>query len=219
MESPREIDSGSVAVWRHPSERVPDSEGAADRDDSPEEVSRLLSAWNAGDGSALDDLMPLLLNDLRRLAGSYLRRERLGHTLQPTALVNELYLKLADHQRLRWHGRAHFLSVAARLMRRILVDYARERRACKRGGQVQKVSLDEAHDIPLDSAVELLEVDEALSRLATLDPRQAQVVELRFYGGLTLPEIAEALGLHPATVSRDWRSARAWLLCSLRADA
>ena len=182
---------------------------------SEPDVTGLLLDWSDGDSTALDRLMPFLIADLRRQAAAYMRRERRGHTLQPTALVNEVYLRLVDQKRTRWKDRAHFFAVAAQLMRRILVDHARGRGRRKRGGDAQRVSLDEARDVALVRDVDVLALDQALDELARLDARQARVVELRFFGGLSLAEIAEVHGVHPITVSRDWRNARAWLLCHL----
>lgn len=161
---------------------------------SPQEVTQLLAAWSNGDQAALDELMPLVYAELRRLARRYMNRESPGHTLQTTALVNEAYLRLVDAREVRWQNRAHFFAVAAQMMRRILVDFARSRQNLKRGGDVQQVSL-----------------DEALSTLAALDPRQAQVVELRFFGGLSNEETAEVLKVSVGTVRRDWSLAQAWL--------
>ena len=179
---------------------------------SGEDVTRLLVRWEGGDRAALDALMPLVEQELRQLARSYLRRERSGHTLQPTALVNEAYLKLVDQRDARWQSRAHFYGVAAQLMRRILVDHARARAAEKRGGpQAYAVTLGEADRVSAQPAVDLLAVHEALEELAALDAQQARVVELKFFGGLTIEETAEALGVSHATVERDWKAARAWL--------
>ena len=174
-------------------------------------VTQLLEQWNGGDESALGELMPVVYSELRRLAGAYLRRERSGHTLQPTALINEAYLKLVDQQRARWQNRAQFFGVAAQLMRRILVDHARARQAAKRGGPQYTLSLehvDPASDAP---DVDLLAVHEALERLAAVDSQQSQIVELRFFGGLSIEETAEALGVGQATIEREWKMARAWL--------
>jgi RNA polymerase sigma-70 factor, ECF subfamily len=174
-------------------------------------VTLLLERWSGGDESALSELMPIVYGELRRLAGAYLRREGPGHTLQPTALVNEAYLKLVDQQRARWQNRAQFFGVAARLMRRILIDHARARRAAKRGGGPHSfhLSLDAlAADAP---EADLLAVHEALERLAAIDPQQGRIVELRFFGGLSIEETAEVLGVGHATVERDWKVARAWL--------
>ena len=174
-------------------------------------VTELLRAWNEGDESALEKLMPLVLGELRRLAASYLRRERANHTLQPTALVNEAYLRLVG-QKARWQNRAQFYGVAAQLMRRVLVDHARVHQARKRGGSDrQRLSLadvDRASDKP---DVDLLALHEALNELAELDPQQARIVELKFFGGLSIEETAEVLGVGHATVERDWKMARAWL--------
>lgn len=175
------------------------------------EITVLLREWSAGDDQAFDRLMPLIVDDLRRQAESYLRRERAGHTLQPTALVHEVYLRLLDQKRASWKDRGHFLSVAAKIMRWILVDHARARKAGKRGGWIEKVQLDEARDIVEGGELDLVALDDALEALATLDPRQSQVIELRFFAGLSVEETAEVLGVGPATVGRDWRNARAYL--------
>ena len=178
---------------------------------SSEDVTQLLVRWEGGDRAALDALMPLVEQELRQLARSYLRRERGGHTLQPTALVNEAYLKLVDQRDARWQSRAHFYGVAAQLMRRILVDHARARHAQKRGGPQYAVTLSEADRVSSQPALDILAVHEALEELAALDPQQARVVELKFFGGLTIEETAEALNVSHATVERDWKAARAWL--------
>jgi len=184
------------------------------------EVTGLLLEWSAGDPDALDKLMPIVVAELRRIARSQFARETPGHTLQPTALVNELYLRLVGHRKVAWKNRAQFFGVAAKLMRRILVDHARRRRADKRGGGGQKIPL-EALLVTLDGVADfpdtdLLALDEALSHLAAFDPRQARVVELRFFGGLTQEEVAEVLDISPTTVKDDWRLARLWLLRELR---
>jgi len=176
-----------------------------------EDVTRLLLAWRDGNDQALARLMPLVYDELRRLAASYMRRERPDHTLQPTALLNEAYLRLVDQARVAWQGRAHFFGIAARMMRRILMDHARQHRAAKRGSGGRKLPLDEAMEEPLRQDVDLLALDEALSRLEELDPRQSRVVELRFFAGLEVTEVAEVLGISPATVKREWAVARAWL--------
>ena len=181
----------------------------------PEPVSQLLAAWSHGDGAARDKLIALVQPELRRLARRHMRRERPGHTLQTTALVHEVYLKLVDKSRPDWQSRAHFFAVAATLMRRIMVDHARERRAQKRGGGAVKVELDEAALISEGRASELLALDEALDRLAAFDPRKCQVVEMRYFGGLTMDEIAEVLNVHSNTAARDWSAARAWLYAEL----
>ena len=181
-----------------------------------ENVTQLLNAWRQGDDSALEELTPLILHELHRRAQGYLRRERQGHTLQPTALVNEVYLRLVEQGSSTWNDRAHFFAVAAQLMRRILVDHARAHRAEKRGGQVERVQLDEAREVGLGEDLDLLALDDALHDLARLDARQARVVELRFFAGLNIEEAAEVLGISTATVTRDWRYARAWLVRQLR---
>jgi RNA polymerase sigma-70 factor, ECF subfamily len=174
------------------------------------EVSTLLRAWTRGDRSALDRLTPIVYEELRRLARYYLRGERTGHSLQTTALVNEAYLRLVDYKRMQWHDRAHFFAVSAQVMRRILVEHAR-RHNLKRGGAVQHVSMDQAAVVGGGRAADLVALDEAMQTLARLDPRKAQVVELRFYGGLSVEEIAEVLKVSSVTVMRDWSTAKAWL--------
>ena len=176
----------------------------------PDQITQLLEAWGAGDRQALDQLVPLVHAELRRLAAGRLARERPGHTLQPTALVNEAFVRLFHASPVRWENRAHFFGVAARLMRQILVDHVRLRQAAKRGGGLARVSLEEALQLP-DATLALLNVDEALTALAKIDARQASVAELRIFGGLNLQEAGEVLGVSPATISRDWRVARAWL--------
>jgi len=176
-----------------------------------EEVSQLLVAWSDGDPSALDKLMPLIYAELRRLAGHYMRRERAGHSLQTTALVNEAYLRLVDYKRMRWQSRAHFFAVSAQLMRRILVEHARSRHYLKRGGGAPRVSLEETAVISPEPTADLVALDDALEGLATLDRRKSQVVELRFFGGLSVEETAEVLEVSPLTVMRDWSTAKAWL--------
>ena len=178
----------------------------------PAAVTKLLLAWRDGDTAALDRLIPLVHAELRRIARSFMRKERAGHTLQTSALVNEAYLRLIDAQNVSWQNRTHFFSLAASLMRRILVDFAREHQARKRGGSLEQVSLDEAMAMELGSREDIVAVDEALTALADVDERKSKVVELRFFGGLTEAEIAEALQVSPETVRRDWRLAKAWLL-------
>lgn len=176
-----------------------------------ETVTQLLMKWGEGDQSALDKLMPLVYDELRRVASNYLRRERQNHTLQPTALVNEAYMKLVD-QKAHWQNRAQFYGVAAQLMRRILVDHARQHQAAKRGGtQQQRLSITGAHAIADTPEVDLLAVHEALEELKQFDPQQERIVELRFFGGLSIGETAEVMGIGHATVERDWKMARAWL--------
>ena len=179
---------------------------------SPENVTELLVDWSKGDQNALEKLMPLVYSELRRLAGNYLRRERQNHTLQPTALVNEAYLKLIDQRRAKWQNRAQFYGVAAQLMRLILVDHARAHQAAKRGGSdQQRLSITSAHAIADTPEVDVLAVHEALEDLKQFDPQQERIVELRFFGGLSIEETAEVLGVGHATVERDWKIARAWL--------
>jgi len=177
----------------------------------PHNVTLILQEWSAGDSDAPARLMPLVYTELRRLARDYLRRERSDHTLQPTALVHEAYLRLVDQTRLTWQNRAHFYGVAAQLMRRILVDHARTHGAQKRGGPTPKLSLDEARFSPEDRPADLLALDEALKALAETDERKARVVELRFFGGLNMEETAEVLQVSEKTVRRDWQMAKLWL--------
>jgi len=180
-----------------------------------QQVTQLLCDWRGGDPSALEKLIPLVQPELQRLAHHYMSRERSGHTLQTTALIDDAYLQLADNTHPQWQNRAHFFAAAAQLMRRIMVDHARQRQALKRGGGAIKVTLDEAAAVTQTRAAELLALDEALEKLATFDHRKAQVVELRYFGGLTMEEIAEVLKIHVNTVTRDWTAARAWLLAAL----
>jgi RNA polymerase sigma-70 factor, ECF subfamily len=181
-----------------------------------QEVTQLLSALTRGDEGAASKLIPVVYDELRRLAGSYMRRERVDHTLQATALVHEAYLKLVEQRSVNWQSRAHFFGVAAQLMRRILIDHARGHSRQKRGGEQKKVSLDEAFVFSEKQADELLAVDDSLNRLAEFDPRQARVVELRFFGGLSVEEAAEVLAVSPKTVKRDWSVAKAWLYADLK---
>jgi RNA polymerase sigma factor (TIGR02999 family) len=177
------------------------------------EVTRLLRAWSAGDASALDRLLPLVYGELRRRAGAYLRQERPEHTLQPTAVVHEAYLKLAGGSSIDWKDRAHFFGVAARAMRQVLVDHARTRNTAKRGEGQVRVELDAAGAVAAPArSLDLLDLDRALSRLAALDERQSRLVELRLFAGLTIEESAEVLRVSHATVSREWKHAEAWLL-------
>lgn len=175
-----------------------------------ESITQLLLKWSDGDGSAREKLMPLVYNELRQLARKYLRRERANHTLQPTALVNEAYLRLVDQQSVRWENRAQFFGLAAKLMRNILVDHARSHEAAKRGGPHYSISVSEL-DVSKDSEVDLVALHEALERLAARDDQKCRIVELRFFGGLTIKETAEVLDISHATVERDWKMARAWL--------
>jgi RNA polymerase sigma-70 factor, ECF subfamily len=174
-------------------------------------VTGLLLAWSEGEQAALDKLVPLVYAELRRIARRYMHRERPGHTLQTTALVNEAYLRLIDASQVRWQDRAHFFAVSAQLMRRILVDFARSRRYLKRGGGAQKVTFDEALFAPPKQGQDLVALDDALKALAVSDARKSRVVELRFFGGLSVEETAEVLQVSPDTVLRDWRLAKAWL--------
>ncbi|MGH7634581.1 MAG: sigma-70 family RNA polymerase sigma factor [Gemmatimonadaceae bacterium] len=180
-------------------------------------VTRLLVEWQKGDQQALDSLIPLVYQELRAIAGRYLSRESPGHTLQSTALVHEAYFKLIGQRQMRWQNRAHFFGIAARMMRRILIDHARHQSRDKRGGTAPKLSLDEAVAAPaVESDVDLLALDEALTSLAQIDPRGAQIIELRFFSGLTLEETAEVVGISAGTVKRDWSAARAWLYREMR---
>ena len=184
---------------------------------SSRQVTELLAAWGGGDQAALDELMPLVHAELRRLAARCLRREDPSHTLQASALVNEAYLRLVDVKKISWQNRAHFFAISGRLMRRILVDHARSRRYLKRGGGVQRVSLDEAMTAASEKGRDLVALDDALTALAAVDARKSDVVELRFFGGLSVNETAEALGVSPETVMRDWKMAKVWLLRELDA--
>ena len=187
---------------------------AASRD-----VTRLLRAWSDGDETALGLLVPLIEGELRRLARAYMARERKGHTLQATALVNEVFLRFPVAGRLRWQDRAHFIGVAARLMRRVLIDHARVRGRRKRGGGAQWITLDEEALTVREPSIDVVAVDRALEAFARVDPRKSQVVELRFFGGLSLEEIADVLHVSVETVKRDWRLARLWLSRALQVDA
>ena len=183
-----------------------------------QQVTQLLCDWRSGDRAALEKLIPLVQPELQRLAHQYMSRERSGHTLQTTALLDDAYLQLADKTHPQWQNRAHFFAVAAQLMRRIMVDHARQRQALKRGGGAIRVTLDEAAAVTQTRADELLALDEALEKLATFDRRKAEVVEMRYFGGLTMEEIAEVLKVHVNTVARDWTAARAWLLAALSGE-
>lgn len=176
-----------------------------------QEITRLLLDWGKGNKAALDELMPIVYNELRRLARHFMRGQRPGNALQTTALVNEAYLKLIDSSQVNWQNRTHFFAISAQLMRRILVDFARARNSQKRGGEQIKVTLDENIQVPSETETDLTELDEALEGLARLNPRQSQIVELRYFGGLTEEEIAESLNISTRTVRRDWNVARAWL--------
>ena len=179
---------------------------------SPNQISRLLQAWSGGKREALDDLLPLVYDELHRQAHRFLRRERRNHTLQTTALIHEVYLKLVDQARVSWQNREHFFAVSANVMRQILVNYANARQRKKRGGSAEKLDFDESLLIVVKKTdVDLLGLDEALTRLGKMDKQQEQIVELRYFGGLTIEETAEALGVSPATIKRDWKMTKAWL--------
>jgi RNA polymerase sigma-70 factor, ECF subfamily len=177
----------------------------------PEEISQLLVNWGEGDKAALDKLIPLVYGELRRLAQRYMRGERVCQTLQTSALVNEAYLRLVDYRKMRWQDRAHFLAVSAQLMRRILVERARKRGAAKRGGEAIQITLSRAATTGGQRTIDLIALDRALSELAVIDERRSRIVELRYFGGLTIEETAAALEISPATVQREWRIAKAWL--------
>ena len=177
----------------------------------PQEITQLLVDWGNGNQAALDRLMPLVYTELRQLARRYMRQERPGHTIQTTALIHEVYLRLIDQNQVRWQHRAHFFGIAARLMRQILIEHARSHSRAKRGGGAGTISLDEAAIVSQARATELLALDDALELLAAIDPRKSRVVELRFFGGLSSEEAARVLNVAPNTVLRDWRMAKAWL--------
>ena len=182
-------------------------------EENSQQITQLLKQWSNGDAEVLDDLMPLVYVELRRQASSYLRRERSNHTLQPTALINEAYLKLIDQRDVKWQNRAHFFAIAAQAMRRILVDYARERKREKRGGAAENLPIEEAaFVISKEKSIDLVALDEALNKLAKFDERQAKVVELRYFSGLSIDETAEVLNVSNVTIRRDWNMAKAWLL-------
>jgi RNA polymerase sigma factor (TIGR02999 family) len=185
--------------------------------DERERISKLLADWANRDPAAREQLVPIVYGELRRLAHHYMRGERAGHTLQTTALVNEVYLRLAGIEAMRWRDRAHFFAMTATLMRRVLVDYARQRGREKRGAGVTVTSLTE-NAVSAQPEVDVIALDEALERLATVDPQQSRVVELRFFAGLSVEETAEALGISPATVKRDWSTAKLWLYNELRSE-
>jgi len=187
----------------------------AAEESAPSDVTALLQAWSDGDRGALDRLTPIVYDQLRRLARGHLRRERTGHSLQTTVLVNEAYVRLVDYKRMQWQNRAHFFAVSAQLMRRILVEHAR-RRNLKRGGAVPHVSLEEAAEVGQGRPTDLVALDDAMNALARFDARKARVVEMRFFGGLSVEETAEVLKVSAVTVMRDWSTARAWLYRELR---
>ena len=185
---------------------------------SPQQVTQLLAAWGDGDGAALDKLMPLVNEELRRLAHHYMRGEDHGNTMQTSALVNEAYLRLVDQTNPHWQNRAHFFAISAQLMRQILVDYARKRRSRRRGGDVRQVSLDEEMIVSEGRSANVVALDDALKSLAEIDPRKSQIVELRFFGGLSIEETAEVLQISPGTVMREWTLAKAWLRREITGD-
>jgi len=186
---------------------------------SQNQVTQLLLDWGNGDKAALDKLVPVVYQELRRLAAYYMRRERPGHTLQTSALVNEAYMRLVDYSQMRWQSRAHFFAVAAQAMRRILVEHARKRHFAKRGGGAVQVSFDEAAIVSQEQASDLVALDDALTSLEAMDPRKARIVELRYIGGLNIEETAEVLAISPATVQREWRAAKAWLYRAIKEGA
>jgi RNA polymerase sigma factor (TIGR02999 family) len=187
-------------------------------ENSAQDVSQLLRAWTDGDQSALDRLTPIVHEELRRVARNYMRREPPGHSLQATALVNEAYMRLVDYNRMQWRNRAHFFAVSAQLMRRILVEHAR-RHNLKRGGGIRHISLEDTAVVSVAPSEDMIALDNALTKLATLDARMAQVVDLRFFGGLSVEETADVLKISAVTVMRDWSSARAWLYREMTGDA
>jgi RNA polymerase sigma factor (TIGR02999 family) len=186
---------------------------------SPHEITQLLVEWSDGNQSALDELYPLVYDELHRLARRYMSRERKDHTLQTTALINEAYVRLVDQRNVRWANRSHFFAISAQIMRRILIDHARRHAYAKRGGKARQVSLEEAATVMPDRGSELIRLDEALKSLAEMDPRRSQVVELRYFGGLNNEEIAGVLQVSENTVTRDWTMARAWLYQQLGGSA
>ena len=182
----------------------------------PNEITERLIAWGAGDRAALDQILPIVYQELRRMAGNYLRQENPGHTLQPTALVHEAWLRLIDQARVDWRNRAQFFGVAAQMMRRILVDHAKAKHREKRGGEAVKLSLDETINLSQERAADLLALDDAIGELTRVDERKSRVVELRYFGGFSVEETAQILGVSPETVMRDWKMAKAWLYQQIR---
>jgi len=221
MVAPKQVNTGpkklSLRCTRN--SKIPKGRKLEVNPDSPADVTKILIDWNAGDTAAPEKLMPVVYEELRRLARSYLARERADHTLQATALVHEAYLRLADETRLSWKDRAHFYGIAARLMRRILVDHARAHNAAKRGGLEQKLSLDEARELPTKNDVDLVELNGALENFSHDYPRKGEVVELKFFGGLETKEISEVLQVSEKTVLRDWNFAKLWLCRALTQNA
>jgi RNA polymerase sigma factor (TIGR02999 family) len=187
--------------------------------ESPNPVTELLVRWRSGDRDALEALMPLVYDELRRLAHHYLRQERSDHTLQSTALVHEAYLRLTGNTPPQWQSRAHFFGIAAHLMRQILVEHARSRGTAKRGGNAPRLALDESLAMPQQTGVDVIALDRALQQLSELDAQQGRIVELRFFAGLTIEDTSEVLGISPATVKRDWTTARAWLFRAMTGEA
>ncbi|MCP4660100.1 MAG: sigma-70 family RNA polymerase sigma factor [bacterium] len=183
---------------------------------SEHQITSILHDWSHGDPEALGKLMPIVFDELRRIAAGYFEQEAKDHTLQPTALVNEVYLKLVGRRTVQWKNRAHFFGSAAELMRRVLVDHARGRKTAKRGSGAPKISLDESIALPEERDLDLIALDDALKGLAEIDPRQSRIVELRFFAGLTVDEIAEVLGISPTTVKREWKTARVWLFRQIK---
>ena len=185
----------------------------------PHQITELLAEWRDGNQAALDELYPLVYDELHRLARRYMSRERKGHTLQTTALINEAYVRLVDQRNVQWHNRSHFFAISAQIMRRILIDHARRHAYAKRGGGAQQVSLEEAATVTPEQSFELIRLDEALKSLAEMDSRRSRVVELRYFGGLSNQEIASVLHISQNTVTRDWKMARAWLYQQLTGSA
>lgn len=203
---------------RHPQARWAGPHKLLQRE-SPNPVTELLVRWRSGDHQALESLMPLVYDELRRLAHHYLRRERSDHTLQSTALVHEAYLRLTGNAPPQWQNRAHFFGIAAHLMRQILVEHARSRSTAKRGGNAPRLALDESLATPQETGVDVIALDRALHELSELDAQQGRIVELRFFAGLTIEDTSEVLGISPATVKRDWTTARAWLYRAMTGEA
>ena len=185
---------------------------------SSKNITELILAWGNGDKEAINQLIPLIYSELHRLAARYMRRENAGHTLQTTALVNEAYCKLVDQKNVQWQNRAHFFGIAAQAMRRILVDHARSRSRLKRGGDAKKISLDESALIPQPEVKELISLDDALTRLAQFDPQKSRIVEMKFFGGLSMEEIAEVERVSKSTIEREWRKAKAWLYHEIQSN-
>jgi RNA polymerase sigma factor (TIGR02999 family) len=188
----------------------------AEESNNSTDVTQLLIGWRKGDRASLDEMMPLVYNELQRLASYYLSRERAGHTLQTTALVHEVYMRLVNQQNVDWKNRAHFLSLASEMMRRILVNYARDRAAAKRGGKAQRISLSKLDEAGEEPDIDLIALDQALTELEGFDARKSRIVELKFFGGMTADEIAEVLEISDATVEREWMVARTWLYRALK---